>query len=110
MGSHACTDSFVVQPPFQLLDAPAAYLGNEARTLLKSLLQREPAHRLGYGPTGSQDVQKHPFFRSMNWKQLREGAILSPFKPTVKEDDSVENFDKIWTDQVRSSSACATTA
>ncbi len=66
----------------------AAYLGNEARALLKSLLQREPAHRLGYGPTGSQDVQKHPFFRSINWNKLREGAVASPFKPTVKQDDS----------------------
>ena len=69
--------------------------------LLKSLLQREPAHRLGYGPNGSRDVQGHPFFKSMNWKKLREGAVQSPFKPNVKQDDSVENFDKIWTDQVR---------
>ena len=83
-------------------DVFAAYLSNEARTLLKALLQREPARRAGYGPQGSREVQKSPFFKGINWRKLEEGLVLSPFKPVIKNDDSVENFDKIWTDLVRS--------
>ena len=79
---------------------PAAYLSNEARALLKALLQREPARRVGYGPQGSQDVQNSPFFKGLNWRKLEEGLLSSPFKPVIKDDDSVENFDKIWTDLV----------
>lgn len=83
-----------------MLSLPAAYLSNEARTLLKALLQREPTKRAGYGPNGSQEVQKNAFFRGIHWKKLQEGQIASPFKPVIRNDDSVENFDKIWTDQV----------
>lgn len=78
----------------------AAYLSNEARNLLKALLQREPAKRLGFGPKGSWEVQRNPFFKGINWSQLEEGLVPSPFKPVIKNDDSVENFDKIWTDLV----------
>ena len=77
----------------------AAYLGTEASALLKLLLVREPTKRLGYGPDGSRNVQQHPFFRGINWKKLMDCELASPFKPTIQHDASVENFDRIWTDQ-----------
>lgn len=77
----------------------AAYLGPDAQKLVRALLQREPTKRLGYGPSGSRDVQNHPFFKGINWKKLMDCELQSPFKPTLQEDDSVENFDKIWTEQ-----------
>ena len=77
----------------------AAYLGTEASALLKLLLVREPTKRLGYGPNGSRNVQQHPFFRGINWKKLMDCELASPFKPTIQHDASVENFDRIWTDQ-----------
>ena len=41
----------------------AAYLSNEAQSLLKGLLQKEAPKRLGYGANGSEDVMQHSFFR-----------------------------------------------
>lgn len=40
----------------------------------------------------------------------RSGAVqmASPFKPSVNHVDSVENFDKIWTDQAAEDSPCGT--
>jgi hypothetical protein len=32
----------------------------------------------------------------------------SPFRPSVNHVDSVENFDKIWTDQAAEDSPCGT--
>ena len=87
----------------------AAYLGSDAQRLVKALLQREPTKRLGYGPQGSQNVQSHPFFKNINWQKLQDGKLSSPFKPTLEQDDSVENFDKIWTDQVRFETATMST-
>lgn len=57
----------------------AAYLSSEAQSLVKALLTREPSKRLGHGPTGSADVQKHPFFRSIKWDALmrRQVSICS---------------------------------
>lgn len=66
---------------------------------MKALLQREPSKRLGFGADGSRNVQSHAFFRGINWKKLMDCELASPFKPTIREADSVENFDKIWTDQ-----------
>lgn len=34
--------------------------------------------------------------------------MASPFKPSVNHVDSVENFDKIWTDQAAEDSPCGT--
>jgi len=84
------------------------YLSSEAASLLKGLLQKEPPKRLGFGPKGSQDVTTHAFFRQVDWKSLKERTVPSPFRPTIKSPDSVENFDKIWTDLPAHESPCTT--
>ena len=59
------------------------------------------------------------FYVRMLWFQLRPGGLhgegmlappqmASPFKPSVNHVDSVENFDKIWTDQAAEDSPCGT--
>uniref|UniRef100_A0A061RC98 non-specific serine/threonine protein kinase n=1 Tax=Tetraselmis sp. GSL018 TaxID=582737 RepID=A0A061RC98_9CHLO len=74
------------------------FLSSEAQNLLKGLLNRDPKKRLGYGPHGSEDVMRHPFFKAIKWDMLLRREVPSPFKPLVKNAQSVENFDKIWTD------------
>ncbi|KAK9829756.1 hypothetical protein WJX72_007695 [[Myrmecia] bisecta] len=84
------------------------YLSSSAQSLLRALLQREAPKRLGYGPDGSAAVMQHPFFGGIQWQALRERRIPSPFKPTVQHVDSVENFDKMWTDLAPEDSPCGT--
>jgi len=85
-----------------------AYLTSEAHSLIKALLQRDPKKRLGYGPSGFEQVKKHPFFRSINWKKLENLDIPSPFKPVVTGVACVNNFDKEYTDQPALDSPCGT--
>jgi p70 ribosomal S6 kinase len=85
-----------------------AYLTSEAHSLIKSLLQRDPTKRLGYGPSGFDQVKKHPFFRTINWKKLENLEIPSPFKPIVTGADCVNNFDKEYTDQPALDTPCGT--
>jgi serine/threonine protein kinase len=144
-------------PPPRKQQQPAAYLSSEVQNLVKGLLQKEPSKRLGYGPGGSADVMRHPFFKPLDWKKLearqvgggprgarwdaavggkrpvRAGAQLawsawalapavqpirgvprsslqipSPFRPTIKSIESVENFDRMYTElppQVRSAAS-----
>lgn len=73
------------------------YLSSDAASLLKGLLQKEAPKRLGFGPQGSSDIMQHSFFKGIDWKKLEKRGVASPFKPTVRSHDSVENFDKIWT-------------
>ena len=84
------------------------YLSTEASNLLKGLLTKEASKRLGFGPTGSADVMKHAFYKGVDWKKLEARDVLSPFKPTIRTIDSVENFDKIWTDLPVQDSPCTT--
>lgn len=93
----------------QILAAKPKYpkfLSCDALSLLKGLLARDPAKRLGAG--GSDEVKKHPFFKGINWAKLEKREIHPTFKPTVKNCLSVENFDKIWTDQPAEDSPCGT--
>ena len=61
----------------------------------QGLLTRDPAKRLGSGPTGALEIKRHPFFKSINWAKLEKREILSSFRPSVKCCRSVENFDKV---------------
>ena len=84
------------------------YLTSEAHSLIKALLQRDPSKRLGYGPSGFDQVKKHPFFKTINWKKLENLEIQSPFKPVVSGVDCVNNFDKEYTDQEPLDTPCGT--
>ncbi len=61
----------------------AEFLSTDAQTLLKGLLTRDPAKRLGAGPHGSEAVKRHPWFKSISWAKLEARQIESKFKPTV---------------------------
>lgn len=39
------------------------FLSSDALSLLKALLTREPAKRLGAGTQGAEAVRRHPFFK-----------------------------------------------
>ncbi|XP_051113900.1 serine/threonine-protein kinase D6PKL1-like [Andrographis paniculata] len=49
-------------------DAPM--IGFQARNLIRSLLVKEPEHRLGT-ETGAAEIKRHPFFNGLNWALIR---------------------------------------
>lgn len=102
--SRAALQKLITSGKFKL----PPYLSQESVSLLRGLLTKDPTKRLGFGPKGSTDVMTHVFFRSFDWKALENRRIPSPFKPTINSPDSVENFDKIWTDLPARESPCAT--
>ncbi|KAH0466065.1 hypothetical protein IEQ34_006168 [Dendrobium chrysotoxum] len=50
------------------------YFSDEARDLIDKLLDIEPTKRLGAGPQGYAALKMHPFFRGIDWKNLRKSA------------------------------------
>ena len=46
--------------------------------------------------------------RSLSWEKLQNRDVSSPFRPKVGHVDSVENFDKLWTDMAPEDSPCNT--
>ncbi|KIZ00434.1 hypothetical protein MNEG_7534 [Monoraphidium neglectum] len=88
------------------------FLSPAALALLKGLLTRDPQRRLGAGPDGSAAIRAHAFFkararaRGISWQALEERRLPSPYKPPVAHSLSVENFDKVWTEQRPVDSPC----
>ena len=80
----------------------------EARDLIRGLLQRDPAKRLGSRrvgeghpapPTGLSEVQAHPFFAGIDWAALEALELQPPFKPKVDSDTDIGNFDANFTSE-----------
>ncbi|KAG8214587.1 kinase-like domain-containing protein [Butyriboletus roseoflavus] len=71
-------------------------IGSEARSILTSLLDRDPTRRLGVN--GAEEIKKHPFFeKHLDFKKLLQKKIQPPFKPSVSSPVDVSNFDTVFT-------------
>jgi serum/glucocorticoid-regulated kinase 2 len=71
-------------------------IGSEARSILTSLLDRDPTRRLGVN--GADEIKKHPFFvKHIDFKKLLQKKIQPPFKPSVSSPVDVSNFDTVFT-------------
>ncbi|KAK9290337.1 hypothetical protein L1049_008504 [Liquidambar formosana] len=75
-----------------------AFLSSEAHSLLKGLLQKDVSKRLGSGPTGSEEIKHHKWFKPINWKKLEAREIWPSFRPEVAGQHCIANFEKRWTD------------
>jgi serine/threonine protein kinase len=54
----------------------------EACSILTSLLNRDPSHRLGV--KGADEIKRHPFFhKHIDFRHLAAKKIQPPFKPSV---------------------------
>lgn len=73
------------------------HMPRDSVSVLQKLLTREPAHRLGSGPTDAQEIMSQPFFRGVNWEDFMEKRVPPPFKPTVKNEKDTSNFDSEFT-------------
>jgi len=63
-------------------------ISTEAKNLMVSLLNRNPTKRLGAGPEGALEIQRHPFFESINWDEVINKRTKPP-KPKLRS----ENFN-----------------
>ena len=73
------------------------YLSDEAKDLLTKLFIKDPEKRLGSGPKGLNDIQKHPFFGSINWDSILEKKIKPPFTPKLRSETDTRYIDPEFT-------------
>ena len=72
----------------------------DARDLLKGLLQRDTSVRLGSPPGGAADIRNHPFFtKYIDWGLLLAKKVQPPFKPGVVSAFDTSNFDPEFTSE-----------
>nr|VZI29624.1 unnamed protein product [Spirometra erinaceieuropaei] len=77
----------------------APYLSREAKRLLKGLLRKNVAERLGSKEEDAEEIKAHPFFRNTNWDQVYARQAEPPFKPTLTSETDVSRFDPQFTNE-----------
>jgi len=76
-----------------------AYLTVNARELIRNLLRRQVSHRLGSGQDDADEIKRHLFFQHLNWNDVFHKRYEPPYKPHLKSDDDVSQFDTKFTKQ-----------
>ncbi|KAJ3614564.1 hypothetical protein NHX12_018136 [Muraenolepis orangiensis] len=71
------------------------YLTVDAKDLIKKLLKKSAAQRLG---SSNMDC-KHPFFRHISWDDLLHKRVEPPYRPQLQSDEDVSQFDTRFTRQ-----------
>ena len=65
------------------LNVPS-YVSAEANSLIRELLNRNPAERLG-AANGVADIKAHPWCKSIDWNAIEERTVNPPFVPSLDE-------------------------
>lgn len=90
---------------------PGCPASPEARDLIRGLLMRDPAARLGSRAGGVDEIKAHPFFRGMDWVALEKLEVEPPFKPPTGSGSGgaggggeegeldISNFDATFTNE-----------
>ncbi|XP_016396459.1 ribosomal protein S6 kinase alpha-5-like isoform X1 [Sinocyclocheilus rhinocerous] len=73
-------------------------MGPLAKDIIQQLLIKDPKKRLGSGPSGAQNVKRHPFYQKMNWEDLAAKKVPAPFKPVIRDELDVSNFAEEFTE------------
>eukprot|EP01017_Pseudomicrothorax_dubius_P002978 TRINITY_DN1030_c0_g1_i2.p1 TRINITY_DN1030_c0_g1~~TRINITY_DN1030_c0_g1_i2.p1 ORF type:complete len:430 (+),score=93.11 TRINITY_DN1030_c0_g1_i2:63-1352(+) len=107
----------VGRPPFQdqnrsklykmIIEGKVTYpdkISVDARDLINRLLNTNAEERLG--ARSAKDVKEHKFFSKVNWTAVAEKKVTPPFKPQIRSEQDVSNFDELYTtEQVRETPA-----
>ncbi|KUJ08024.1 kinase-like protein [Mollisia scopiformis] len=83
---------------------PRDTLTTEGRNFVKGLLNRNPKHRLG-ATDDAEELKRHPFFADIDWEALTKKLITPPFKPKLKSEIDVSNFDPEFTNALNGASS-----
>ncbi|XP_050994419.1 protein kinase C, eta, b [Labeo rohita] len=79
----------------------SSWLSNEAEDILKGLLTRDPACRLGCidRDGGEEAITANPFFAGLDWERLNRREIKPPYTPRIDSIEDVNNFDPDFTQE-----------
>jgi cGMP-dependent protein kinase 1 len=61
-------------------------------SLVHSLLDPNPSHRLGNRSEGVREIQRHPFFGDIDWSAVASRSSAPPYVPRVGDELDTSNF------------------
>ncbi|KAG8078618.1 hypothetical protein GUJ93_ZPchr0007g4938 [Zizania palustris] len=79
------------------------YFSDDARDLIDKLLDVDPSKRPGAGPDGYVSLKKHPFFRGVDWKNIRK-ALAPKLAMEANLNEDYDSQDSNWLSHMGSTS------
>ena len=76
-----------------------SYLAADVTALIQGLLVRDPLRRLGSGPDDVKELERQPFFASLNFKKVFDKEYTPIYKPNLGGETDVANFDPTFTNE-----------
>ena len=73
------------------------YLPADVKDLIEKLLVRDPLRRLGSGPGDLTELERHTFFRPLDFRKVYDKDYTPIYKPNLGSDTDVANFDPTFT-------------
>jgi len=73
------------------------HMPRDSVSILQKLLTREPELRLGSGRRDAEEIMEHPFFKGIDWDDIYNKRLPTPFKPQIKNEKDTSNFDQEFT-------------
>jgi len=73
-------------------------MSSEAKSLIGGLLARKPTQRLGVTRGKSKGIKAHDWWKKskvFDWDKLYHKQIVSPYKPKIKNNMDLRNFDQM---------------
>ena len=75
------------------------FVSENAKSLLRGLLQRDPKKRLGGGNRDSEEIKEHKFFEDVDWKKIYEKKIEPPKAMKINNNMYLFNKPKYFADE-----------
>ncbi|KAI9344598.1 kinase-like domain-containing protein [Obelidium mucronatum] len=69
----------------------------ETLSLIQGLLKKDARGRLGGGRLDADEVKRHPYFAGVDWDLFMEKKVPPPWRPNIKNERDVSNFDAEFT-------------
>ena len=74
------------------------YLSDDAKDIIFKLLKKDVKERLGYA-SGIVEIKNHPFFKGIDFQEIENKKVKSPFIPKIENNTDVQNFDEVFTNE-----------
>ena len=65
----------------------------QAKDLIRKLIQQDRSKRFGNLKGGADDIQKHKWFRGIDWESIMRKEIPPPIVPEVRHPADTRNFE-----------------
>ncbi|XP_018786450.1 PREDICTED: chromosomal serine/threonine-protein kinase JIL-1 [Bactrocera latifrons] len=76
-----------------------ATLNDTVKDFILKMLHKDPKKRLGGNSKNAAEIKKHPFFKGIDWDELKSKRRKAPFKPNLDSEDDTQNFSEEFTKQ-----------